>query len=324
LRRRGDSPKTVAVTRIEDILMALSRDRAQRALDYLTHMDDVHGWLMPTTALGIVETLLFQEDTGVAGGLAEIGIHHGKSFLALAAAARQDEKLHAIDVFEQQEKNTDRSGWGDRDTFLAHVARFFPGVQPIVVAHSSADIAGHEAEFGLGGLRFLSIDGGHTAALTLNDLRIADACLGDAGACCLDDVFNPRWTGVVSGLFAFLATAPRLVPYAFLPNKLFLCRPGQVGQYRAHLRDVLAHALERTGQEFGAAEIDVYRERWPQLSASLRAFAGPAAPVPVAPPEPDPLARAAAAERAVAAIRASTSWRLTEPIRLAGRLLGRP
>jgi hypothetical protein len=114
------------------------------------------------------------------------------------------------------------------------------------------------------------------------------------------------------------------VPYAFLPNKLLLCRPDHVQDYRDHLRGALDHALERTGQEFGAAEIDVYGERWPQLSATLRDVAPPAQPIPPSPPEPDERARAEAAERTVAAIRASTSWRLTGPIRFVGRLLGRP
>ena len=34
---------------------------------------------------------------------------------------------------------------------------------------------------------------------------------------------------------------------------------------------VLDHALERTGQEFAGAVIDVYGERWPQVSATLAA-----------------------------------------------------
>ena len=48
-----------------------------------------------------------------------------------------------------------------------------------MIARSSADLRGREREFGLANLRFLSIDGGHTRRLTLNDLRIADACLTD-------------------------------------------------------------------------------------------------------------------------------------------------
>ena len=300
--------------------MTLSLARPLRALDYLLRMDEVHGWLMPTTALAMLETCFFQEAAGTTGGLAEIGIHHGKSFLVLAAAARPDETLYAIDVFERQDQNVDRSGQGDRDIFLAHVARFFPGVRPAIIARSSADLAGREAEFGLAGLRFLSIDGGHTAALTLNDLRIADACLAPAGACCLDDLFNPHWTGVVSGLFAFLATAPGLVPYALLPNKLLLCRPAHAERYRTHLRVVLDHALERTGQEFAGAVIDVYGERWPQVSATLAALAAQVRPAPAV---AGPSSPGEAAERALAAMRASTSWRITQPVRAAARLLGR-
>ena len=51
-----------------------------------------------------------QREMGLAGHIAEIGVHHGRSFILLALLARASEKAVAIDVFEQQ-KSERRSIW---------------------------------------------------------------------------------------------------------------------------------------------------------------------------------------------------------------------
>ena len=71
--------------------------RTAAALNYLSHIDEVEGWYSATTALAMMELIWLQESDGVPGGLAEIGIHHGRSFIALAAAARPTDPLIAID-----------------------------------------------------------------------------------------------------------------------------------------------------------------------------------------------------------------------------------
>lgn len=244
--------------------MVTSVSRITRALEYFSKMDQVEGWLHTTTALAIFEIALFQESNGVMGDLAEIGIHHGKSFLVLAAAARPSETVNAIDVFEKHDLNIDNSGWGNREIFVSNVKRFFPGVKLSIIADSSLNVRHNEKELGLCGIRFLSIDGGHTKAITSNDLSIANNCLGEAGVCCLDDLFNPHWTGVISGLCEFLGTdlKPRLSPFALFPNKLFLCRPEYRDTYASYLRTAMDYALERTDLELLNTRIDVYGDRW--------------------------------------------------------------
>ena len=50
--------------------------------------------------------------------LAEIGVYHGKSFLALVSLRKQNERCVAIDCFENQaEINRDESGVGDYEKF---------------------------------------------------------------------------------------------------------------------------------------------------------------------------------------------------------------
>ena len=185
--------------------------RLAAAYRYLYYSDHIEGWMFQTTALAMMELIWLQEEAGFAGNLAEIGVHHGCSALALIAAARPDETLIAIDLFDRQDLNIDASGAEGLAAFQGHLQYLFPQAQVRTIAKSSLEIRGAEKENGLAGLRFFSVDGGHTIALTLNDLEIADASLAPHGIAVLDDVFNTDWPGVVSGLFAFLARGAGLV-----------------------------------------------------------------------------------------------------------------
>src|SRR5436309_5251087 len=207
--------------------------RLAAAYRYLYYSDRIEGWMDQTTALAMMELLWLQEEAGFAGNIAEIGVHHGCSALALIAAARPDETMITVDLFDRQDLNIDDSGSGNLAAFRGHLQYLFPAAQVRMIAKSSVEIRGAENEHGLADLRFLSVDGGHTRALTLNDLEIADASLAPHGIVALDDVFSDNWPGVVSGLFAFLARAPNLVPFAIFPNKVFLCRPAFAKLYHS-------------------------------------------------------------------------------------------
>jgi len=236
----------------------------ERALTYLQNIDALEGWLDRSDGLGILECLRIQRNEGIKGDIAEIGVHHGKSFMLLTFGARPEETLYAIDLFEQQHLNVDRSGCGNRETFLANVARFSPEAKVKAIAMSSTLLRGAEKPFE-GPLRFLSIDGGHTKALTYNDLEVANEVLADDGMCCLDDVLNPHWTGVISGLFVFMGVSNTLVPFALFPNKIFMCRPHYQKLRQEQFRDVFAPALAYKDKEFGPHKIDVYGDCWTAL-----------------------------------------------------------
>ena len=246
-----------------------SLPRLAAAYRYLYYSDRVDGWMYQTTALAMMELIWLQEEAGLAGNIAEIGVHHGCSALALVAAARPDESLIAIDLFDRQELNTDDSGKGSLAAFQRHLRYLFPRAPVRTIAKSSVELHGAEKEHGLSDLRFFSIDGGHTLALTLNDLEIADASLAPHGIAVLDDVFNASWPGVISGLFTFLTRGPALVPFAIFPNKVLLCRPPLAQFYRNGCRDVFTYALERKDVELQDHRVDVYVDRWPHLTRRL-------------------------------------------------------
>jgi hypothetical protein len=81
-------------------LAAYSREMA--AFDYLSKLDTVEGWLNPTSAAAMIFVMRLQEERGLRGDAAEIGVYHGKSFLCLCAGLRRDETAIAIDIFEDQ------------------------------------------------------------------------------------------------------------------------------------------------------------------------------------------------------------------------------
>ena len=337
-----------------------SLDRLAAAYRYLSYSDRIEGWMYQTTALAMMELIWLQEEAGLAGNIAEIDVHHGCSALALIAAARPDETMIAIDLFDRQDLNLDDSGRGSLAAFQGHLQYLFPRAQVHTVAKSSVEIRGAETEHGLADLRFFSLDGGHTRALTLNDLEIADASLAPHGIAVLDDVFNVSWPGVVSGLFAFLARGPGLVPFAIFPNKVFPCRPAFAEFYRTGCHKVLGFALHKKDLELQEHTVDVYGDRWPHLTRRLadpkvataaerdvRAIENSGLPIKremIARPGDmdhaasqlqhlqDLLAREqrraeVLVDRArletAAAFRSSTTWRMTAPLRWLGSALSR-
>jgi hypothetical protein len=242
-------------------MISSSSFRQLALMRYLESHQEVEGWIHVTTAAALAEALWIQERQGVLGDVAEIGIHHGKSFIALALGMRGGEKGFAIDLFEKQHLNSDGSGYGNREKFLSNLNQFAPGTSVEIIAESSADIKGREEEYGLRQIRLFSIDGGHTADLTWNDLMIAESTIVPEGLCILDDVLNAEWTGVITGLFRYLAGDPELVPFAMFPNKLFLCRRDWHEFYRDRLRESFRFALAKAGVEFHNGMIDVYADR---------------------------------------------------------------
>jgi hypothetical protein len=92
-----------------------------------------------------------------------------------------------------------------------------------------------------------SVDGGHTAHLTANDLEIAADALVDGGIVVLDDYWPPNrgWAGVTEGLYRFLGQqmlvpgrrCQRLIPFLAVDNKIWLTTPSHHAKYLKFTRD---------------------------------------------------------------------------------------
>ena len=89
-----------------------------------------------------------------------------------------------------------------------------------------------------------SIDGGHPAEVTRNDLRLAHDTVRDGGIVILDDYFNPAWPGVSEGTCLFMAAEnQRLEPVAVTGNKVILAHGSRAAiAYRQELASRYPHA----------------------------------------------------------------------------------
>jgi hypothetical protein len=199
----------------------------------------VEGWLLPA-AVALVRALAeAQARQGVGGPVVEIGVHHGRLFLLLHLLAGADERSVAYDLFEAQDENVDGSGRGDRAAFEANLRRHAGDgaarVRIRAVNSLRLSVEGIVADAG-GRPRLVSVDGGHTAGITANDLRLAEGALCEGGLIVLDDVFNEAWPGVAEGTCAHLAAGSALVPVAIGGNKVvFTTGPARADAYRGAL-----------------------------------------------------------------------------------------
>ena len=296
-------------------------------------MAAVEGWLSPTAACIIARLLIEQLHAGLRGDVCEIGVHHGKLFLVLANAAAADERAVAVDVFGDQDKNVDRSGCGDRVVFERNLATYAPGAAVEIIQASSLDL--RETGFPSHRFRFISIDGGHTAPTVSNDLQLAEHTLIGGGVVALDDILSSHWTGVLTGLAGHVAAGGTLLPFALIPNKLLLTTDtASADRGRALLRRLFPLASVKRDLEFLGGTVDLYEEHpyydrgtYANLRLALDDTArerdalltrldetrGDASDLRHA---HDELARRhAAAEARLARLQASTSWRMTGPLR---------
>jgi hypothetical protein len=194
----------------------------------------VEGWLRSEAALTIVALTEHQRALGVPGGIAEIGVHHGKLFILLYLLGRAPERAVAIDLFEDQHLNVDLSGSGDLAKFRRNLERHADATRLVLHQGNSMDLTAAELNrLADGPLRFVSVDGGHTAEITAHDLAVADASLAEGGILVLDDAFNEQWPGVADGVHRHFAHRPGLVPFAIGANKTYFCRPSHREAYRA-------------------------------------------------------------------------------------------
>ena len=237
----------------------------KRSAHYLiTGFSQIEGWLCPTTA-HIMATLAEQQTRlRMRGDLAEIGVHHGKSFLVLANAIAPREKIFAIDVFEDQYKNIDQSGRGDRQIFLNRIDAYAPGTPVEIIQESSLDLpAIGWPQSHSNSIRFFSIDGSHTREATLNDLRIAEQTTKDGAIVAVDDVMSPHWLGVISGLFDYLSSGGELIPFAIIPNKMLLARGRRMKETWLNLiRTHYERFVSKRDVKFLDYEVDVVEENF--------------------------------------------------------------
>ena len=199
-------------------------------------METVQGYLTSLDARVIAALLSFQDENNIKGHLCEIGVHHGKLFLMLALARRAGERALAIDLFEDDDINSNtRHAGRDRALFRnAHRLGIELSEQETLKTSSLDVTAADLLQRTTGRVRFFSVDGSHLYQPVENDLRLAESTLTDDGIIAIDDFFNIDWADVSFATSDFLRRTDSFVPFA-ITSKLYLAAPAPAEKYKMAL-----------------------------------------------------------------------------------------
>ncbi|MEU0495638.1 class I SAM-dependent methyltransferase [Mycobacterium sp. NPDC006124] len=182
-----------------------------------------------------------QREREVKGAIAEIGVHHGRLFIALHLLQRGSGTSVAIDLFGDQELNTDNSGKGDLGKFADNVALWSTMDGLVLHQGDSTKLTSDVLREKAGGpVRLFSVDGGHTEEVVYSDMRLAEETLADGGILIADDIFNQQWPGVAVGTMKYMADGAKLAPFAIGFNKVFFSQPEHCDVYRKELESTVA------------------------------------------------------------------------------------
>ena len=214
--------------------------------------DNVEGWCNPR--VGNIVDFLDSLPLNKIGGACEIGIHHGKLFLLLNQTIEEQYKSYAIDVFDLQHLNIDRSGDAKKEVFAHNIINYdrHKGNNIVLMEEDSLNPKNTiRKNIPSGSLRFMSVDGGHTVEHTVNDLKIASELITSEGVVIIDDITNHWWMSVVEGVCKFLLSYPTLIPFAVGDNKMYFCN---VSWHQYYCDQMIA-------SEFGTKEIKFFGHR---------------------------------------------------------------
>jgi hypothetical protein len=204
----------------------------------------VDGWLYPAAAQAIAHLSVEQRRANAVGGVAEIGVHHGKLFILLYLLTSENEPAVAIDLFSRQELNAELSGAGDLERLKKNLRRYADVDRLVVYEGDSMGLTAADLlQLGGGPLRLISIDGGHTSEITAHDLGTAEGALADDGIIILDDCFNEMWPGVSEGLFRYFSGQQSIVPFGIAAGKTFFCRQQVARRYAKTLKMMKARII---------------------------------------------------------------------------------
>lgn len=197
----------------------------------------VQGWLSRIDAEIFSEILLDQNRRDVRGGVAEIGVHHGKSFIPLCMGLKPGERAYCIDLFDDQHQNIDKSGEGDYAKFADNLKTFNVKSDNIVIKKgSSLDLTSDTILAEVGPIRFFSVDGGHWHDIVVNDLRIALSAATEDFVIAVDDILHKEWPEVTTGFLEwYRSVAETVAPFAISNGKIYVCSKGMAKHYETLL-----------------------------------------------------------------------------------------
>lgn len=216
-------------------------NRNERIDYYCEHVyHRVEGWLRAEIAHVIRAVGEIQERQNVRGDLVEFGVHHGKFLLLIDALRERGEKTIAVDLFDDQDLSS-HDPEGERE----NLAKLRDNIGLLPWGASGIEIVARDTlSFKPGdflGVKFFSVDAGHTPIHAFNDLLIAQEALVPGGVIAFDDFFSPCWPGATEGFYDFMRHAcRRLKPLLYYKGKMFLTTASEHRFLLAQYHELLA------------------------------------------------------------------------------------
>jgi hypothetical protein len=229
----------------------------------------INGYLKSLDARLIAALAAWQSGNKIAGGLAEIGVHHGKLFFLLALSRQTGEKSLAIDLFEDDEINAATRYAGRSRALSTHAASLNVTLEPAeVLKADSLTLKSDDILSRIGTVRMFSVDGGHLYRHVANDLPLVFSTLAPCGMIIVDDFCNSEWPEVTSATYDFVrANEGKIVPAILTGKKLYLAPPGIASEYAE-----FAARFAAGEKQIRAAQVEIMGRAVPYLTHSLEAL----------------------------------------------------
>ena len=222
-------------------------------------MDKVEGWC------GSRESVLFNRELeqmrrhfgAPALGVMEIGVHHGKYLIALHNLVGGKKKSLGIDLFDDQEKNIDKSGCGNLEQCKKNIKKYCVHPEKVeLMAADSLDLdedSVSEIRRRFGKFAYVSVDGGHEPNHVVNDLNLAIRLADSTGFIILDDYYNHLFPGVSEGFSRWIQDYPKFVPFAMTMKKLYLAHVSFHDRYLRFIAEKVQREKYKVVKHFGYA-----------------------------------------------------------------------
>ncbi|MGB3244236.1 MAG: class I SAM-dependent methyltransferase [Sulfitobacter sp.] len=203
--------------------MSMHREGAMSELDAVTLSTRFPGWLNVPASIITLHLLTLVP----FGPVVEIGVFRGKYLSILRAAMGASCRIVGYDIFHQAQAPLVEQEFAKAFGDLGNVKLIQADSTRLTAKRLVSDCGEKPV--------FMSVDGSHEAGPVLSDMKLADAVLHEAGIVAMDDVLNPVALGVNEAVGRFLCESnPALVPFAYVANKLFFCRPDHHKKYLQH------------------------------------------------------------------------------------------
>ncbi|MBM3418918.1 MAG: class I SAM-dependent methyltransferase [Bacteroidetes bacterium] len=186
--------------------------------------EKIKGWLTWIDA-EIIRTLLSSNNETLTPRLAlEIGVHRGKSAI-LFLLSPSIQKLVAVDLFENQLANVDKSGSGRLNEFLENIKKFQIDSSKVeIISTDSTLLTPEEIQAKYQFFNIIHIDGGHTKMVVLHDLNLSGQILSSSGVIIVDDFLRPDWPEVGQAVYEWLSLNTTFKIFCIGSNKVFICK----------------------------------------------------------------------------------------------------